>query len=81
MIELWLFFFQLFDTDNYLNRNFEKFVFSTEGHIFSLQRRFRKKLWPFGNEFISPSLIYYNVTEPSVSMLIKHILFCIMNPS
>lgn len=55
----------LFDTDNYLNQNFEKFVFSTEGHIFPLQRRFRRKLWPFGSNFVSHSLIHYNISEPS----------------
>ncbi|XP_014673686.1 PREDICTED: ER degradation-enhancing alpha-mannosidase-like protein 1 isoform X2 [Priapulus caudatus] len=35
----------LFDKDNHLNKNPLGYVFSTEGHIFPIERRFRQKSW------------------------------------
>lgn len=37
--------FQLFDFDNPLNNDAAKFLFSTEGHIFPLSWRYRRKTW------------------------------------
>lgn len=34
---------QLFDTDNHLNRASVKYLFSTEGHIFPIDYKFRMK--------------------------------------
>lgn len=39
------FLFQLFDKDNHLNKNAEKYLFNTEGHIFPISKTFRKKPW------------------------------------
>ena len=36
---------QLFDQENHLNQDASNYVFSTEGHIFRLDTRFRKKAW------------------------------------
>nr|CAD7567825.1 unnamed protein product [Timema californicum] len=36
---------QLFDKDNYVNKHFGKFLFTTEGHILPIDSRFRSKLW------------------------------------
>lgn len=33
--------FQLFDKDNHLNKNPLKYVFTTEGHLFPVDQRFR----------------------------------------
>ncbi|XP_046407206.1 ER degradation-enhancing alpha-mannosidase-like protein 1 isoform X1 [Ischnura elegans] len=35
----------LFDKDNYVNKHFSKFVFTTEGHIFPILLKFRTKSW------------------------------------
>lgn len=35
----------LFDEDNHLNRHASKYVFTTEGHIFPIDKRFRTKPW------------------------------------
>nr|CAD7442669.1 unnamed protein product [Timema bartmani] len=35
----------LFDKDNYVNKHFGKFLFTTEGHILPIDSRFRSKLW------------------------------------
>ena len=38
-------YFQLFDKDNHLNKHASKYVFSTEGHVFPIDKRFRVKPW------------------------------------
>lgn len=38
-------FFQLFDVDNPVNKDLSKFLFSTEGHIFPVSWRYRRKPW------------------------------------
>ncbi|KAK7868764.1 hypothetical protein R5R35_002557 [Gryllus longicercus] len=38
----------LFDKDNYVNKNFGRFVFSTEGHLFPIDAVFRNKIWQNG---------------------------------
>jgi hypothetical protein len=38
-------FLQLFDKDNYVNKHFSKYVFSTEGHLFPVNIQFRSKVW------------------------------------
>lgn len=35
----------LFDKDNYVNKHFSKYVFSTEGHLFPVDIQFRSKVW------------------------------------
>ncbi|KAG8227687.1 hypothetical protein J437_LFUL007000 [Ladona fulva] len=35
----------LFDKDNYVNKHFSKFLFTTEGHIFPIKSKFRLKAW------------------------------------
>lgn len=35
----------LFDKDNYVNKHFSKFLFSTEGHLFPVDIQFRSKVW------------------------------------
>ena len=40
-----LFYFQLFDTENHLNQDSSKYVFSTEGHILPIDKKFREKPW------------------------------------
>ena len=37
--------FQLFDTEHHLNRNNERYLFTTEGHIFPIRREWRRKSW------------------------------------
>jgi hypothetical protein len=39
------FLLQLFDKDNYVNKHFSKYVFSTEGHLFPVAVQFRSKVW------------------------------------
>ena len=34
--------FQLFDSENHVNQDASNYIFSTEGHIFRLDPRFRK---------------------------------------
>ncbi|RZF37279.1 hypothetical protein LSTR_LSTR005611 [Laodelphax striatellus] len=58
----------LFDKDNYINKRYEKFVFSTEGHIFPIEARFRKKAWAFGNTSDLP-MYSFNVSEPSCNKI------------
>ncbi|KAL1130052.1 hypothetical protein AAG570_012995 [Ranatra chinensis] len=55
----------LFDEDNYVNRHFSKFIFSTEGHIFSSDYKLHDSL--FKNAF--PPLSVFNISEPSVKYL------------
>ncbi|XP_066997230.2 ER degradation-enhancing alpha-mannosidase-like protein 1 [Anabrus simplex] len=35
----------LFDKDNYVNKHFSRYVFSTEGHLFTVDPLFRSKVW------------------------------------
>lgn len=58
--------FQLFDKDNYVNQHFDKYIFSTEGHIFPVEKRFREKHWPSENSGTVP-LSHFNISEPTVS--------------
>ncbi|KAJ8047385.1 ER degradation-enhancing alpha-mannosidase-like protein 1 [Holothuria leucospilota] len=37
----------LFDKDNYINKAFDKFIFTTEGHLFPLNSEYRSKPWWF----------------------------------
>ncbi len=39
------FILQLFDFDNPINTDSSRYIFSTEGHIFSVDKRYRSKLW------------------------------------
>lgn len=36
---------QLFDTDNPVNREFSRYIFTTEGHLLPLDMKFHKKTW------------------------------------
>ncbi|XP_053208981.1 ER degradation-enhancing alpha-mannosidase-like protein 1 [Panonychus citri] len=45
----------LFDTDNPLNRDAAKFIFSTEGHIFPVTWRYRRKAWEDVDKFVNDS--------------------------
>lgn len=40
-----LFRLQLFDEKNHVNQDASNYIFSTEGHIFKLDTRFRKRPW------------------------------------
>uniref|UniRef100_A0A1B6CFG3 alpha-1,2-Mannosidase n=1 Tax=Clastoptera arizonana TaxID=38151 RepID=A0A1B6CFG3_9HEMI len=57
----------LFDEDNYVNRHFDKYIFTTEGHLFPLDLKYREKPWT--ELEINPILpLYrYNISEPMVS--------------
>jgi hypothetical protein len=35
----------LFDVDNPINRLSEKYLFTTEGHVFPVADQFRRKIW------------------------------------
>lgn len=35
----------MFDEDNHLNKHASKYVFTTEGHVFPIDKRFRVKPW------------------------------------
>lgn len=35
----------LFDADNPVNRDAERFVFTTEGHLFPVDGEYRRKVW------------------------------------
>ena len=51
--------FQLFDKENYVNKNPHKFLFTTEGHIFPLLSKYRKKPWEdlnLGHKSTKPTL-------------------------
>ncbi len=37
--------FLLFDVDNPINSNAEKYLFTTEGHVFPISNRYRRKVW------------------------------------
>ena len=37
--------FQLFDTENYVNKHSAQFVFTTEGHLFPIAAQYRQKSW------------------------------------
>ena len=37
--------FQLFDKDNHLNKAESRYLFNTEGHVFPIDERFRRKPW------------------------------------
>ena len=39
------FLFQLFDKDNHLNKQASQYLFNTEGHIFPISEKFRRKPW------------------------------------
>lgn len=52
----------LFDKDNYVNKHFSKFVFTTEGHIFPITLKFRSKSWE-----IAPSPVVKE--EPILSLV------------
>lgn len=45
MLIVLIIYLQLFDKDNYVNRHFSKYVFSTEGHLFPVDIQFRSKVW------------------------------------
>lgn len=38
-------FSQLFDDNNHLNQDASNYIFSTEGHVFRIDSRFRKRPW------------------------------------
>ena len=42
---MYLFVLQLFDTEHYLNTHSERFLFTTEGHVFPILREWREKPW------------------------------------
>lgn len=54
-------YFQLFDTDNFVNKNHGSYIFTTEGHILPLLSRFRE------GHFKSPTQPRSNVSVPTVS--------------
>ena len=37
----------LFDTDNPINTMGERYLFSTEGHVFPIEEKFRQNIWEF----------------------------------
>jgi len=45
----------LFDLDNPVNRNYKKYIFTTEGHILPLSQRFRVSSWDLDGLFDQPS--------------------------
>lgn len=49
--------FQLFDKDNHLNRQASKYLFNTEGHIFPINQKFRRKPWEEESEVTGESLL------------------------
>lgn len=50
--------FQLFDKDNHLNKAESRYVFNTEGHVFPIDDRFRRKPWETeGAESEAPSTV------------------------
>lgn len=60
--------FQLFDKDNHLNRAESRYVFNTEGHVFPIDDRFRRKPWEtegVGSEAPSTVLSVVNVKKNS----------------
>lgn len=44
---------QLFDLENAVNRNEERIVFSTEGHIFPIDQRIRQVAYDLPQKFIA----------------------------
>merc|ERR1712183_1175323 len=40
----------LFDTDNPINTMGERYLFSTEGHVFPIEEKFRQNIWEFFDE-------------------------------
>lgn len=58
----------LFDKDNHLNRAESRYVFNTEGHVFPIDDRFRRKPWEtegVGSEAPSTVLSVVNVKKNS----------------
>uniref|UniRef100_A0A1B6JXA9 alpha-1,2-Mannosidase n=1 Tax=Homalodisca liturata TaxID=320908 RepID=A0A1B6JXA9_9HEMI len=54
----------LFDKDNYVNQHFDKYIFSTEGHLFPVDAKFREKPWVDANIPTVP-LSNFNISEPT----------------
>ncbi|PSN54149.1 ER degradation-enhancing alpha-mannosidase-like protein 1 [Blattella germanica] len=50
----------LFDKDNYVNKHFSKYMFSTEGHLFPIDVKFRSKIWDVRSEQKSPYIVQKN---------------------
>ncbi|XP_041377881.1 ER degradation-enhancing alpha-mannosidase-like protein 1 [Gigantopelta aegis] len=49
--------FLLFDVDNHLNKKSSEYLFSTEGHIYPIDRRFRRKPWEEWKPVVSEPLV------------------------
>ena len=41
---------QLFDEDNHVNKEATRYVFTTEGHVIPIDKRFREKPWQERNQ-------------------------------
>ncbi|KAI5712053.1 hypothetical protein M8J75_005330 [Diaphorina citri] len=53
----------LFDTDNHINKNMDRFLFTTEGHVIPIISKFREPPWLSISS--SPSLASMNISQPS----------------
>ena len=49
--------FQLFDKDNHLNKHGSRYLFNTEGHIFPISQKFRRKPWEEEHKSTQESLL------------------------
>ena len=54
---MFIFPFQLFDKDNHLNRQGSKYIFNTEGHVFPILQKFRRKPWEEEEDLKQESLL------------------------
>ena len=57
MVSLFFFFLQLFDHDNPVNKQASKYIFTTEGHFFKLD----KSLWKVDSQFLDLTKGYKDV--------------------
>ena len=93
LIKLIFYSFQLFDEENYLNKNPMKYIFSTEGHIFPITKQFRVKPWKDSSlDKQSESMqstgapivksrsnsTYNNVSKQKTMVSLKLISFCLI---
>lgn len=50
--------FLLFDTDNHINKNNERYLFTTEGHVFPIREHYQRKVWEEDLLYTSRNRLY-----------------------
>lgn len=63
----------LFDTENHINQNLDRFLFTTEGHVIPILSQLREPPWLSISR--SPSLASLNISQPSCQAVAENLRY------